>query len=224
MWERGCESVRFGDGGRALKKKICFSGVVTVDVRVCGWQKRVGLLYLCVGVIFPPSCAKKKGRHCKLCKWVCVYLRDMWGYVCVGVRASACVCVCMCVCATRIHKLPVPELEGCPGASANPLLGDLGSYRFRSPAFVFFRLFINSRSKLAIAPVCFVLFPPAGYFADISTTILVTRCRKIIPFFCSSAECRKAIPTTMRVMIMMKSPRTKKYRGRIVGFFFLWAW
>ena len=106
MWERGCESVRFGDGGRALKKKICFSGVVTVDVRVCGWQKRVGLLYLCVGVIFPPSCAKKKGRHCKLCKWVCVYLRDMWGYVCVGVRASACVCVCMCVCATRIHKLP----------------------------------------------------------------------------------------------------------------------
>lgn len=106
------------------------------------------------------------------------------------VSVNACVCACARA-RRRIHKLPVPELEGCPGASANPLLGDLGSYRFHSPAFVFFRLFINSRSKLAIAPVCFVLFPPAGYFADISTTILVTWCRKIIPFFCSSAECRR---------------------------------
>lgn len=136
----------------------------------CERERKVCILALRVGV-----CLLE--RHMKICVF-----SGFAGRVCTG--SHVCVSVCM---RRRIHKLPAPELEGCPGASANPLLGDLGSYRFHSPA-LFFRFLINSRSN-PLSPL-FVLFSffLRAIYTDISTTILVTWCRKIISFRCTSAD------------------------------------
>ena len=95
----------------------------------------------------------------------------------------------MCGCMWwRIHKPPVPELEGCPGASANPLSVDLGNYRFHSLS-LFFHFFINSRSKSLLPMFVLFSFSCRLFILTFLPSSLLHGAGKSFHFFCISAEC-----------------------------------